>query len=136
MDETWLEFRCMPSRTLSDKTLKGHKQQKERITVSFCCNADGTHKLMPTVIGKTKSLRCFKNFNHRNYINYRYDNNAWMTSLEFQNFLNYFNCEMKREKRNVVLLLDNASGHTIVESSNLKVVFLPVNTTNALPPLD
>ena len=50
-----------------------------------------------------------------------------------------FNRKMVKEKRNIILLMDNVSSHSpsFCESfSNVKVVFLPVNTTSRLQPLD
>ena len=49
------------------------------------------------------------------------------------------NRRMVKEKRNILLLMDNVSSHSpfLCESfSNVKVVFLPVNTTSRLQPLD
>ena len=44
---------------------------------------------------------------------------------------------MKRQKRNVLLLLDNAPSHMITSGlTNVKVHFLPPNTTSHLQPLD
>jgi Tc5 transposase DNA-binding domain/DDE superfamily endonuclease len=83
MDETGLYFRGSLARSISNKPMKGRKPEKERITVMLCCNADGTDKRKPIVIGKSKSPRCFKNFNVNLFVNYRSNDNAWTTSHEF-----------------------------------------------------
>ena len=56
-----------------------------------------------------------------------------------ENVLETVNRQMMREERNVILFLDNATVHptSLVDKfSNIKVVFLPKNTTSRLQPLD
>nr|XP_006817586.1 PREDICTED: tigger transposable element-derived protein 4-like [Saccoglossus kowalevskii] len=62
-DETGLFFRLMPDKTLSFKNdvCSGGRTSKERLTVMLCANMDGSEKLKPLVIGKSKNPRCFKN---------------------------------------------------------------------------
>ena len=53
--------------------------------------------------------------------------------------LTKLNRKFTREKINVLLFLDNVSSHSpdvIGKFSNIKVVFLPRNTTSRLQPLD
>ena len=53
--------------------------------------------------------------------------------------LQTLNCQMVKEERNVILFLDNATVHptSLVDKfSNIKVVFLPKNTTPRLEPLN
>jgi hypothetical protein len=58
-----LFFRLVPNKTLSLKRdpYNGGKNSKERLTVLLACNADGTEKLPPLVIGKIENPCCFKN---------------------------------------------------------------------------
>lgn len=50
-DETALYYRILPNKTLAFKKNKtahqGHKIIKDRVTLLFCCNRAGTHKLKP-----------------------------------------------------------------------------------------
>ena len=49
------------------------------------------------------------------------------------------NCQMVKEEGNYFLFLDNATVHptSLVDKlSNIKVVFLPKNTTSCIKPLD
>jgi len=69
MDECGL-FREIPSKTLSQKSKKGYKKNKERLTIVFCTYADGTDKITLTIIGKHKTPRYFKNFETSDYYNY------------------------------------------------------------------
>ena len=53
--------------------------------------------------------------------------------------LEKLNCIMKLENRNVLLFLDNATVHPenlAGKYSNIKIVFLPKNTTSRLRPSD
>ena len=62
-DETGLQWKCLPDRTLvscCEKSAAGFKKSKERSTVLGCTNATGTHKLKPVMIGKFAKPRCFK----------------------------------------------------------------------------
>jgi hypothetical protein len=62
---------------------------------------------------------------------------AWMTCTVFQDWLRKFNQRMKNEGRNVLLMLDNAPCHPKeCQLTNVKVVFLPPNTSSKLQPLD
>ena len=76
--ETGLFFRCLPDRTyVSVFEKKRHKIQENRISVLLDANFDGSHKLVPLVIGKTKT----KSFN--NPLHYNFSKNTWITSRIF-----------------------------------------------------
>ncbi|OWY99582.1 hypothetical protein PHMEG_00029393 [Phytophthora megakarya] len=49
-DETALFYRLAPSQTLATGQRKGKKRDKARITIAFCCNKTGAHKLNPLVM--------------------------------------------------------------------------------------
>jgi DDE superfamily endonuclease/Tc5 transposase DNA-binding domain/Fission yeast centromere protein N-terminal domain len=137
MDETGLFFRLEPDTTLATQRLNGKKKDKERLTIALCCNGNGTHKLMPFVIGKYANPRCFKNINIKNIgVMYKANKKAWMTTTLFQDWLRYFDMQMK--DRQVLLLLDNAPCHIIngVELKHTTVQFLPPNTTSKIQPCD
>ena len=62
-----------------------------------------------------------------------------MTSDVMEAVLTRFNRKLLLEQRKVVLILDNASCHpkSIIDSfSQIKIIFLPKNTTLRLQPLD
>ncbi|OWY96207.1 Tigger transposable element-derived protein 6 [Phytophthora megakarya] len=69
---------------------------------------------------------------------YRNNKKAWMTGALFRDWLHEFNVDMKKEKWKLLLLIDNASSHSItgMSPSNVKVYFLPPNTTSKLQPHD
>ena len=87
-DETGLYWRAMPDGTLSFKNAEasGCKVPKERVTLLLACNMDGTEKLEPLTIGKSKQPRCFKNVK-RLPVAYEANKNAWMTSDIWEEWL-------------------------------------------------
>lgn len=136
MDETGLLFRAAPNSTISNRTMKGSKKEMVRITIMLCCNASGSDKRKLTVIGKNKQPRPFKNFNYKAFVDYFYNNKAWVTQKEFEEFIRLFDIAIKKEKRKIILLIDNAPGHKVIPTENIKLIFLPPNSTGILQPLD
>ena len=59
-----------------------------------------------------------------------------MTSFIFEDWLNSINMQFKNQKRKVLLFIDNAPSHTESELSNIKLIFLPANTTTITQPLN
>lgn len=142
-DETGCFYRALPDKTLSDKKkeCRGGKKAKERLTISFFANAAG-EKEPPIIIGKSASPRCFKGLRDKatpHGLPYFSNKKAWMNMDIMDAILIKLNRRMVRERRNIILLMDNVSSHSpdLKEKfSNIKVVFLPVNTTSRLQPLD
>ena len=89
-DETGLFWRMIPQKTLSRCQHKGSKVDKARITAHLTCNADGSHKLDPWLIGNSKNPRAFGRQNQKikamPFI-YRFNKKAWMTGEIFANTL-------------------------------------------------
>lgn len=136
-DETALFFQMLPSKTHSLKgdPCAGGKHSKVRVSVLLCANMDGSHRLKPFVIGKSKKPVCFKN----EHIPVRYRNNkkAWMTRELFEEWLVEFDRVIEGQGRKVVLLLDNCSAHNVrPKLTSVELAFLPPNTTAGLQPLD
>ena len=126
-----------PNKSLTTSSdTKGKKKKKDRITVALCCNADGSEKIKPFVIGRSLNPMCFKNFSVQLYVDYKANKKAWMTSFLFADFLISFNAKMKRGKRKVLLIMDNAPSHILPQLSNVNIHFLPPTTTSHLQPLD
>lgn len=137
-DEFGLFFNLLPDRTmcLEGEDPHGNKQSKARLTVLLGCNADGTDKLTPLVIGKSKKPRCFANIRTLP-CDYADQVNAWMTTDECTRWLNKLNNKMRIQKRKIILLFDNCPAHPPhVDLSNVKVAYLPKNTTSVLQPMD
>ena len=142
MDETGLFYRLKPGKTLADKPVSGTKNSKDRLTVGLCMNADGTDKLKPIIINKSKRPRSFgKIFNPQTICFYYHNNKAWMNMMVFKDWVIHLNNKMVRLKRKIVLLLDNAGGHNISKSLestllNIKIAYFSPNCTSHLQPAD
>lgn len=79
-DETGLFYKMLPRKTYvtaEEKNAPGRKAAKERVTFLACTNADGTHKLKPLIIGRSKNPRCFKNYSLP--VEYKHSKTAWMS---------------------------------------------------------
>ena len=104
-------------------------------------NASGG-KEDPIVIRKSVKPRCFKSLKDKGRpysCHYFANKKAWMTSEIFEEILAQLNRRMKRQNRNIILFLDNAPCHPPLPSghfSNIKLAFLPKNTTSRSQPLD
>ena len=111
------------------------------MTIALIANAAGD-KEAPIVVGKAAKPRCFKGIRDPSNplgIPYYSQPKAWMSSEIMGDILKNLNKKLIREKRKILLLLDNAPSHDpefVGKFSNIKVVFLPANTTSKLQPLD
>lgn len=137
-DESGLFFRALPSKTLALKGEKcvGGKVSKERLTVFLCGNMAGEME-KPLVIGKANRPRCFKKLRIDSLpVIWKSNKKAWMTGSLMEEWLINFNVRMVRQKRKVLLFLDNASCHPHVNLSNVKLLFFPPNCTSLAQPMD
>ncbi|CAI5962735.1 unnamed protein product [Closterium sp. NIES-64] len=60
LDETALWLSVLPRRTYSNGRIPGRKVSKERLTMAFLVNADGSHAFRPLVISKAKRPHDFQ----------------------------------------------------------------------------
>ena len=69
MDEGALFYEMLTSQTLSiTAKIYGKIKSKQRVTIVFCTNMNGTNKHILLVIGQSIKPRCFNNFNHNAYV--------------------------------------------------------------------
>ena len=134
MDETGLFFRTTADKTLHQKgqEFSGGKKSNMRLTVSLCTNMVGD-KETPLVIWKSLNPCCFKCGNKKTL---PVEHHAWMTPGVFETWLKKFDKRMGRKARNVLLSLHNATSHSDVQLCNVKLKFLPDNTTSILQLFD
>lgn len=145
MDETSLFWKLTPDRTLATKAGSGGKKSKDRVSLALTCNGDGSEKLEPWIVGKSKNPRCIKNINRRLLrVEYRWNKSKWMTGLIMQEYLIWLDNKMRAQGRKVLLLLDNFSGHELGVQlvggkqglTHVRVEWLPPNTTSCWQPMD
>lgn len=120
----------MPNKTLHFKgdACIGGKSSKERITALVCANMDGSEKLRLLVIGKSKNPRCLKGIKTLPF-DYVSNTKAWMTQDIFSNWLKGIDKQFSRQKRKILLFVDNATCHNnLPELSSIQVEYLPPNT--------
>ncbi|XP_057303197.1 tigger transposable element-derived protein 6-like [Hydractinia symbiolongicarpus] len=144
MDESGCFFKALPAKGLVEKgkQAKGGKKSKLRLTVAFFVNAAGEKIDQPVVIWKSKVPRCFKKLKDPSRpanVHYFSNPKSWMTSQVMETVLARFNRKLLFEDRKVILFLDNATCYPesmIGQFSQIKIIFLPKNTTSRLQPLD
>jgi len=152
-DESAAFYRSMPNRGYTHSTfVNGGKVSKDRVTVALCCNADGSIKTRPWIIGKSARPIAMRRFAQElavpqgfGTIDWRYasQGSAWMDRHLFRHFLKDFVEQVRKKlKGDIYLLLDRASFHeVVVEQEKLKfdkvhfILFAP-NLTSVLQPLD
>ncbi|KAG0441799.1 Tigger transposable element-derived protein 4 [Dictyocoela muelleri] len=90
------------------------------------CNPFG-EKLTPLLIGKSNRPRCFKNVNMSSFnIIYKANKSSWLTSVIFNEYLDLLNLKLIQEDRNILLIVDNFSGHKVENKSNIELIFFPL----------
>ncbi|XP_041082893.1 tigger transposable element-derived protein 4 [Polyodon spathula] len=133
-DETGLHWRAIPDGKRSEAA--GAKMAKDRVTLLLACNMDGSEKLQPLVIGKSKNPPCFKNVK-RLPVAYEANMNACMTGEIWEEWLKKIDNIMRAKKRMILMLCGNCAAHVnYVRLTNIKLVFLPPNNTSLIQPMD
>ena len=98
---------------------------------------------------KQRSIAAFAAGDPQQWVTWESNGAAWMTSAIFNGWLRNFNQRMRSMGRRVVLTMDNASCHKVMNASpevlfgmevyrlsNVTVVMLPKNTTAVVQPMD
>jgi hypothetical protein len=82
------------------------------MSILFCVNATGSHKLRPLVIGKSLNPQCFKNLNKSTLsVTYRANSKAWMRSDIFVEWIKDLDYYFRIIERKILLLVNNAGSH-------------------------
>ncbi|XP_066943489.1 tigger transposable element-derived protein 1-like [Macrobrachium rosenbergii] len=149
VNETGLYWKRMPQQSYIHKEatmMPGFKAYKYRLTFLLGGNVAG-YKLKPLMVYHSENPRALKRIDkHMLPVHYHHNKKAWMTAMLFEDwFVRCFIPEVKdycRENKipfKILLILDNAPTHpqNIGDfNENVKVVFLPPNTTSLIQPMD
>ena len=137
----WWIWHLLPMSTeqnisfIKSNKYSGGKHSKIRITGLAAANAVG-NKLPMFVIGKSKNPRCFKNVRSLP-CRYWSQRKSWMDSALFEEWVRELDGKFLRENRKIALIIDNCPAHpTIGNLSNVRLIFLPPNTTSVSQPMD
>lgn len=149
MDETSLLWKWLPQKMVSsfeDKALYGCKLKKERVTVGFCANATGTHKLMPLFVHKFQNPRALKHCRtqlpvvYKTHMYGRMTRNLFADWLEnhFKPAVRMYHLEKGEPSGKVVLLVDTCLVHALppeleTKDKKFEIVLLPANAASVLP---
>jgi hypothetical protein len=136
VDETRVFWKGVPNRSLvlQGEKCKVGKLAKERLTIALLCSTIG-EKIKPLVISKSQMPQAFNKQLPRRVI-WKANSKAWMIGTIFLEYLHKFNAKMQIENQKALILLNNTPCHPEMELSNVKLVFLPPNTTTWTQPLD
>ena len=99
----------------------------------------GSDKRPPLVIGKAARPSALKKKNvllKNLKIEYYNNTREWMNGPIFHSYMKNWNDKLARQRCHILLLIDNAPSHIVDEYSNIKIQFLPPNTTSKIQPLD
>lgn len=93
---------------------------------------------MPLILGKSVAPRCFKHVDLASIgVIYKHNKNAWMTTSILKEYHIIINEELIKKGRKILILMDNCPAHNNLGNfSNIKIAFLPHNTTSLIQPLD
>lgn len=145
MSETELYWRLVPNaNTLREIASQSRRDSNDRVSVALSCNASGTQRLPPYVVGHYGTPRSFQApGNDMKSINCYYSSNriAWMTVSEWRTWIKWFDGMMDRP---VLLILDPHKAHEVAYHNlsdsytlrNTEVLFLPPNVSSLHSPLE
>ncbi len=138
-DETGVFFRGMARAGMvaAGEKPSGVKAAKDRLTVLVTCNMDGSDKKPLLVVGKAERPRKFPRDLSSLPVQYEHTRKAWMTGLLWTKFLRQWDRQARLQGRKLLLLADNAPSHcSVSDLTNIRVEFLPKNTTSLIQPCD
>lgn len=136
VDETGLNFRVLPAKSVSSAPIWGFKKPLSGAILAFAMSAKG-EKLSSLTVGNASKPRAFYDFNTSEFVDYAHPRNSWTNSSIFHTYLEILKSKVNLRNRKILLRVDNCPTHKVTDDcSNVKVLFLPPDTTDVLQPLD
>ncbi|XP_017792714.1 PREDICTED: jerky protein homolog-like [Habropoda laboriosa] len=149
IQEKTLMWRSLPQTRLlhDEEPMQNERLKKDYVTVAFCANATGTHKLPPLFINKYASPQALKHCSHSLPVVYMSQNNGCIDEVIFNNwYINHFKPSVRQYQQEkhcteqVLLLVDNFKGDLFFrkpqEDSYFKLMILPSDTCLFNEPMD
>ena len=126
-DETAYLSNALPTRSYLPRNASaaGYKSSMNRITVSLCANADGTHKIRPQVIAHARNPKSLKNVPDHDYthhlqkmygVDYMWNRNSWQQATTFSAWLEKFKSQVAEYHGlhcKTLLIIDGAGCHQL-----------------------
>lgn len=144
VDETGLLYRGLPSRSYvpaeDRRRERGSKAMKstDRVTLTLCFNASGSHKVPVAMIGKAAKPMCFIGLGNQRPLLYFSRKSAWTDKTVFTLwfFEVSFQAVLARTRSHVILIMDNLGCHSVISDPQVTIIELPPNTTAVFQRLD
>ena len=142
LDENACSWKVLPDYGFCIKKSQciGGKKAKKKVTIALLANADG-EKEDTIVIWKSENPRCFNKGIDKTKLPVQYFSQPkeWISGEILNTVLSKWNWKLIYTGCSIVLLMDNGGYHPpeLDEAyTNIKIIFLPPNTTSKLQPLD
>nr|XP_012139414.1 PREDICTED: tigger transposable element-derived protein 2-like [Megachile rotundata] len=147
MDESSLLWKFLPRRVLTKTDEKTQNTKKDRVTVGFCANATGTHKLPILFVHKFAMPRALKQYSHTLPVTYKNLPNAGINEDIFREWYSndfkkavWQRQSLQRRTGKVILIVDNVKGHKLrkdeLDDGYFKLICLPPHTSTLIQPME
>ena len=115
---------------------RGFKMAKGHITALVHNSMEGAREKL-LVIGKSNTLQCFQDVKTLPVM-YEFSHNSWITGSIWTDWLKNWNKCLEKEKKKIVLLIDNCSAHADVLGglSQIDIGRLPPNSITIMQRCD
>ncbi|CAG0915918.1 unnamed protein product [Notodromas monacha] len=132
--EAGIFYRLLPYHVFPLRNDTYGKTSKQILTVLLCCNALGTEKRRPLVIGASLQPESLMSVAHLP-CDYNASEQALMTQEIFSDWLRELDSDMQQQKRRILLLVDECSAHRHLPwLENVRVEFVPSDPTSVFQP--
>ena len=139
VDGTGLFWKKMPEKTYiarKEKTMPGFKAAKDRLALILDGNALGDFKLKSLIVYRAENPQALKNIGKSSLpVIWKSNKKAWVTFALFENWFTHhfihevkFSCREKDIPFKILLILDNAPGHSPHLDdfhTDVKILYLP-----------